>query len=60
MICNNCNSEPFDVMIQDDMGFPTESIELDIPVTHCPFCGTNLEWANRGGFDFHEEDRLEI
>ena len=29
MICNDCNSEPFEVMVKDEMGFATEAIELD-------------------------------
>ena len=56
MICNNCNSEPFEVMVQDEMGFATEAIELDQPATHCPFCGSDIEWAQRGGFDAEEYD----
>ena len=61
MICQECNSEPFEVMIQDEMGFATESIEFDTPVTNCPFCGSNLEWAQRGGFDADEyEERVDI
>ena len=56
MICNDCNSQPFEVMIKDEMGFATESIELDAPATHCPFCGSNIEWASRGGFDSEEYD----
>tara|TARA_B100001079_G_C16349525_1_gene487492 strand:- start:71 stop:259 length:189 start_codon:yes stop_codon:yes gene_type:complete len=56
MICNECNSEPFEVMIQDEMGFATESIELDMPVINCPFCGSNLEWASRGGYDAEDYD----
>ena len=60
MICQECNSEPFEVMIQDEMGFATESIELDTPVTNCPFCGSNLEWAQRGGFDADEYDENRV
>jgi|TARA_Y100001951_G_scaffold7444_1_gene4754 hypothetical protein len=62
MICNNCNSQPFEVMVKDEMGFATESIELDAPATHCPFCGSNLEWAQRGGFDADEydENRMDL
>jgi hypothetical protein len=56
MICNDCNSQPFEVMVKDEMGFATESIELDEPATHCPFCGANIEWAQRGGFDAEEYD----
>ena len=56
MICNNCNSQSFEVMVKDEMGFATESIELDEPATHCPFCGANIEWAQRGGFDAEEYD----
>jgi len=56
MICNDCNSQPFEVMVKDEMGFATESIELDTPATHCPFCGANIEWAQRGGFDAEEYD----
>ncbi len=56
MICNDCNSQPFEVMVKDEMGFATESIELDQPATHCPFCGSNIEWASRGGFDAEEYD----
>jgi hypothetical protein len=59
MICNNCNSQPFEVMVKDDMGFATESIELDVPATNCPFCGSNLEWAERGGYDASEYDNDE-
>jgi hypothetical protein len=43
-------------MVKDEMGFATESIELDEPATHCPFCGANIEWAQRGGFDAEEYD----
>jgi transposase-like protein len=62
MICNNCNSEPFEVMVKDEMGFATEAIELDIQATHCPFCGSDIEWAERGGFDAgeYDEDRLDV
>jgi len=38
------------------MGFATESIELDMPVINCPFCGSNLEWASRGGYDAEDYD----
>ena len=45
------------------MGIATEAIELDADVTNCPFCGANLEWASRGGYDAGEydndEDRLD-
>jgi hypothetical protein len=43
-------------MIKDEMGFPTETIELDSPTDFCPFCGANIEWASRGGFDADEYD----
>jgi hypothetical protein len=43
-------------MVKDEMGFATEAIELDMPVTNCPFCGSNIEWASRGGFDAEEYD----
>ena len=56
MICNECNSEPFEVMIKDEMGFATETIELNSPADFCPFCGANIEWASRGGFDADEYD----
>ena len=56
MICNNCNSQSFEVMVKDEMGFATESIELDMPVINCPFCGSNLEWASRGGYDAEDYD----
>jgi|TARA_B100001079_G_scaffold50329_1_gene41264 hypothetical protein len=56
MICNDCNSQPFEVMIKDEMGFATEAIELDMPVSNCPFCGSDIEWAQRGGFDAEEYD----
>ena len=56
MICNECNSQPFEVMIKDEMGFATEAIELDSPTDFCPFCGSNIEWASRGGFDAEDYD----
>ena len=63
MICNDCNSEPFQVIVKEELGFDNEAIELGLEVTHCPFCGANLEWAQRGGYDASEydndEDRLD-
>ena len=63
MICNECNSEPFVVHIKEDLGFEHDVAEFDIEVTHCPFCGANLEWAQRGGYDAseydHDEERLD-
>ena len=63
MICNECNSENYDVIVKEELGFEIEAIELDADVTNCPFCGANLEWASRGGYDAGEydndEDRLE-
>ena len=63
MICNECNSEPFEVHIKEDLGFEHDVAEFDIEVTHCPFCGANLEWAERGGYDAseydHDEERLD-
>ena len=56
MICNDCNSQPFEVMIKDEMGFATEAIELDMPVSNCPFCGSDIAWTQRGGFDAEEYD----
>ena len=58
MICNNCNSQPFEVMVKE-LGFEHEAVELGLEVTHCPFCGANLEWAERGGFDASEYDNDE-
>jgi len=63
MRCNECNSEPFEVMLKEELGYEHEAIELGLDVTNCPFCGANLEWASRGGYDAGEydndEDRLE-
>jgi|TARA_B110000495_G_C22983912_1_gene578701 hypothetical protein len=63
MICNECNSEPFQVIVKEELGYEHEAIELGLDVTNCPFCGANLEWASRGGYDAGEydndEDRLE-
>ncbi len=51
------------VVIKEDLGYEHEAAEFEIEVTHCPFCGSNLEWAKRGGYDADEydndEDRLD-
>ena len=64
MRCNECKSEPFEVIVQEELGYEHEAIELGLDVTICPFCGANLEWASRGGYDAGEydndEDRLDI
>ena len=59
MICHECNSEPFEVVVKEELGFEHEAVELGLEVTHCPFCGANLEWAERGGFDASEYDNDE-
>ena len=59
MICNECNSEPFEVHIKEDLGYEHPAAEFDIEVTHCPFCGANLEWSKRGGFDLDDDDTLD-
>jgi transposase-like protein len=62
MICQDCNSESFEVILKENLDFETEAIEFNLEVTHCPFCGSNLEWSQRGGYDATEdhEDRLDI
>ena len=59
MICHECNSEPFEGVVKEELGFEHEAGELGLEVTHCPFCGANLEWAERGGFDASEYDNDE-
>ena len=59
MICNECNSEPFEVVVKEELGFEHEAVELGLEVTHCPFCGANLEWAERGGYDLDDDDTLD-
>tara|TARA_Y100001951_G_scaffold92071_1_gene86580 strand:+ start:67 stop:255 length:189 start_codon:yes stop_codon:yes gene_type:complete len=56
MICNECNSEPYDVIVKEELGFEIEAIELDLDTPYCPFCGTDIALAQRGGFDAEEYD----
>ena len=51
MICHECNSPEFDVTVKEELGYDNNPIDLGLEVTNCPFCGANLEWADRGGFD---------
>jgi len=55
MRCQKCESEPFEVMVKDEMGFATESIELDQPATHCPFCGHSLNKAVSSRYDSKQD-----
>ena len=63
MKCHECNSPDFDVTVKEELGYDNDTIDLGLEVTHCPFCGANLEWAQRGGYDASEydldEDRLD-
>jgi hypothetical protein len=61
MICNECNSEPYNVVVQQEIDVPGEFYE-NLDANFCPFCGSNLEWAQRGGFDADEYDdnRLDL
>mgnify|MGYP002701274585 FL=1 len=54
MICHECNSPDFDVTVKEELGYDNDPIDLGLEVTHCPFCGANLEWAQRGGYDASE------
>ena len=56
MICNECNSENYDVIVKEELGFEIEAVELDLETPYCPFCGTDLALAQRGGFDPQEYD----
>ena len=62
MMCNECNSEPFQVIVKEELGYEHEAIELGLDVTNCPFCGANLEWASRGGYDAdeHDDNRVDV
>ena len=62
MICHECNSPEFDVTVKEELGYDNNPIDLGLEVTNCPFCGANLEWAKRGGYDADEydEDRLDV
>jgi hypothetical protein len=63
MICHECNSPDFDVTVKEELGYDNDPVDLGLEVTHCPFCGANLEWAQRGGYDAseydHDEERLD-
>ena len=47
MICHECNSPDFDVTVKEELGYDNDPVDLGLEVTHCPFCGANLEWAQR-------------
>lgn len=51
MICIECNSQEYDVFIKEDAGFEVEAIELGVDTPYCPFCGSDLDLAERGGFE---------
>ena len=38
---------------------PEQFFEAVPPGTHCPFCGSNLAWGERGGYDASEYDNDE-
>ncbi len=59
MKCHECNSPDFDVTVKEELGYDNDPVDLGLEVTHCPFCGANLEWAQRGGYDASEYDNDE-
>ena len=60
MICNECNSPIYDVVIAEDLGFKTEANELGVETPYCPFCGTDIALAERGGFEAGDDDILGV
>ena len=60
MICNECNSQEYDIMVKEDLGFEVEAVELGLETPYCPFCGSDLALAERGGFEAGDDERLGV
>ena len=56
MICKECNSQEYAVMVIEDTGFEVDTAELGIEAPYCPFCGTDIALAERGGFEAGDDD----
>tara|TARA_B110000971_G_scaffold97814_1_gene100676 strand:- start:1204 stop:1407 length:204 start_codon:yes stop_codon:yes gene_type:complete len=56
MICKECNSQEYAVMVIEDTGFEVDTGELGIEAPYCPFCGTDIALAERGGFEAGDDD----
>lgn len=56
MICKECNSQEYAVMVIEDTGFEVDTGELGVETPYCPFCGTDIALAERGGFEAGDDD----
>ncbi len=44
MVCDECNHE-YSVVVNVDGRAYVDSVELDIEIPYCPFCGNNVEYT---------------
>jgi len=55
MICIECNSQEYDVFIKEDDGLEVDADVLGVETPYCPFCGSDIALAERGGFEADDE-----
>ena len=59
-MCKECNSQEYSVMIMEDGGFGVDADVLGVDTPYCPLCGSDIDLAERGGFEAGDDDIMGV